>query len=47
VAELIVAVNVALGRADLERCSPADRDGDGAVSIGELIAAVNRSLDGC
>ena len=47
VAELITAVNIALGSADLSRCSSADANGNGAVSISELILAVNRALDGC
>jgi len=47
VGELIVAVNVALDRADLSRCAGVDRDGDGKVAINELITAVNRALDGC
>jgi hypothetical protein len=29
------------------RCTPVDRDGDGAVSISELLLAVNAALGGC
>ena len=45
--ELISAVNIALGTADVSTCSACDSDGDGMVSIGELIAAVNKALNGC
>jgi hypothetical protein len=47
VAELITAVNVALELAELAACSAADVDGDGGVSIGELIGGVNSALLGC
>ncbi len=47
IAELIRAVNIALGRAAISTCSAADRGGDGTVSIAELIAAVNSALTGC
>ncbi len=47
IAELIRAVNIALGTADLSTCTAADRDGSGTVQINELIAAVNSALLGC
>jgi len=47
VAELIRAVNIALGTLDVSQCTAVDGDGDGAVAINELIAAVNSALDGC
>jgi len=47
IAELIRAVNVALGRAAIGTCSAADRNGDGQVAIAELIAGVRAALDGC
>lgn len=47
IAELIRAVNIALGIADLSTCQAADRNGDGNVAINELIAAVNSALLGC
>jgi hypothetical protein len=31
----------------VERCRAVDRDGSEVVSVAELIAAVNRALDGC
>jgi len=45
--EVLIGVRIALGQADLERCAAADRDGDGAVSITDLLAAVAAALDGC
>jgi hypothetical protein len=45
--ELIISINVALGRAPLEACSAVDRNGDRAVLIGDLIDAVGGALDGC
>jgi hypothetical protein len=47
VAELVQAVRVALGTADLARCPPADADRDGATAIDELIRAVGSALQGC
>jgi hypothetical protein len=47
IAELIRLVNVALGRADISRCTAGDADGDGSIAISELIQAVNRALNGC
>ena len=45
--ELIKGVNIALGTTSVETCPSFDTDGDGAVTINELIAAVNRALTGC
>jgi hypothetical protein len=47
VAELISAVNIALSRATLATCVPADVDGDGVLRINELVSAVARALGGC
>jgi hypothetical protein len=47
IAELIRAVNIALGTNDLSSCLAADRNGNGMVAINELIAAVNAALQGC
>jgi len=47
IAELIRAVNIALGSLPLSACPAADVGGDGQVSISDLISAVNASLDGC
>jgi hypothetical protein len=45
--ELVRAVNIALGIADVDVCTPVDGDDNGAVSISELLRAVNASLNGC
>jgi hypothetical protein len=44
---LVVAVNVALGRTSPEDCSSIDGNLDGRVSIDELIDAVHASMQGC
>jgi cysteine-rich repeat protein len=45
--EVIAAVNVALGLADLSRCAGGDANGDEAISIDELVEAVGAALNGC
>jgi hypothetical protein len=45
--ELVLAVNIALGKNETSDCLVADRDGSGAVEIDELIAAVIVALQGC
>ena len=45
--ELIKGVNIALGSTSVDACASFDASGDGAVTIDELIAAVNRALNGC
>jgi len=45
--ELILAVNISSGSAQLSACPAADRNRDGTVTIDELIAAVNNAANGC
>lgn len=45
--ELVRAVSIALGTAEIDRCASADGDADGVVSINELVRAVNHALEGC
>jgi hypothetical protein len=45
--ELIRAVSISLGLADLDTCLAADGDQDGAVEIDELVTAVNNGLSDC
>lgn len=47
IADLITGVNIALGRADGNACGALDANGDGVVSIAELVQAVLASLAGC
>jgi hypothetical protein len=45
--ELITGVTIALGTASLDACPSFDTNGDGTVTIDELVAAANRALNGC
>lgn len=47
VAELILAVRVALGDLGVDSCFAADVNRDGAVAIDELVLAVSMLLNGC
>jgi YVTN family beta-propeller protein len=47
VAEIVRAVNIALGKSAVEICPAADIDGSGSVSVNELIAIVRTALQGC
>ncbi len=45
--EIIVAVSIALGEAELGDCLAADSGGDGNVTVDELVMAVDAALNGC
>jgi len=45
--EIVRAVNIALGTEVLAQCPAADRDGDGAITVDEILAAVAHALTGC
>lgn len=45
--DLVKGVNVALGATAVDTCAALDADGDGTVSIAELVRAVGYLLDGC
>ena len=45
--ELVVAVRIALGEAEVAACTAVDSGGDGSVSIADLVAAMNSALAGC
>lgn len=45
--ELVLGVGIALGQSQLAQCATFDRNGDGAVTIDELLAAVAAALNGC
>ncbi len=47
VADLVIAVQIALGNLPLDACSAIDSNADGQVSIAELVAAVAASVAGC
>ena len=45
--ELVAAVNEALGRSRSDACPSFDQDGDGMVSIAEIVSLVVSALQGC
>ncbi len=45
--DLITGISIALGSAPLATCPSFDGDANGAVSIDELVAALDAALDGC
>jgi hypothetical protein len=45
--ELLACLNVALGLADTSTCPTCDLNGDGGVSIDEVVVAVDTVLHGC
>jgi hypothetical protein len=45
--EIVLGINVALGRLPLGSCRAFDEDRDGAVSIAELLRSVGDVLEGC
>jgi len=47
VADVIVMVDIVLGTADPQTCSNGDGNGDGAIKINDIVAAVNNALSGC
>lgn len=47
VSELVLAINIGLGLTDRSDCPMADVNGDGALTIEELVEAVERSISGC
>jgi hypothetical protein len=45
--EILKAVNIALGAALVTTCPLADANGDGAVTVNEIVLAVNNALNNC
>jgi hypothetical protein len=45
--DLVRAVSIALGNAGVATCLAADRNGDGQITIDELVASVGNALSGC
>jgi len=45
--ELITMVNIALGTANGSICTAGDTNGDGTITVNEIIASVNNALNGC
>jgi hypothetical protein len=40
-------VNIALGNTALQTCAAGDANGDGQITVDEILAAVNNALNGC
>jgi len=47
VQDLVLMVNVALGNAGVSTCAAGDVNGDGQISVDEILQAVNNALEGC
>ena len=47
IADLTEVLTIVIGDAPLSNCPAADADGDGTLTIGDIIAAVNSALNGC
>jgi hypothetical protein len=45
--DLVRCVNIALGGSPLADCTQCDADGDGIVTVAELLQIVNDALSGC
>ena len=45
--ELILAVNIALERTAVDECRAGDQNGNGRISVDELVTSVNHALSGC
>jgi len=47
VADILTAVNIALGNLPVAACQAGDANGDGQITVDEILAAVNNALNGC
>jgi hypothetical protein len=45
--DVLVMVNVALEQAQVTECNAGDRNHDGAITIDEILVAVDHALNGC
>jgi hypothetical protein len=45
--EILTMVNIALGNAPVTTCEAGDANGDGQITVDEILAAVNDALNGC
>ena len=45
--ELILGIDIALGRARVDRCPSIDADGDGNIAVDEIVGAVDEAVNGC
>ena len=47
ITELLAIIEIALGRAPVSMCQAADVDGNGSLTVDEILAAVHATLNGC
>jgi hypothetical protein len=45
--EILKIVDISLGGQSLSGCMAADANHDGAVTVDEILTAINKSLNGC
>ena len=45
--ELLVMVNIALDNAAVSACEAGDKNQNGAITVDEILSAVNNALNGC
>jgi hypothetical protein len=45
--DIVLCVNIALGTSPLANCTQCDADGDGIVTVAEVLQVVNNALSGC
>jgi hypothetical protein len=45
--DIVLCVNIALGTSPFTDCTQCDADGDGVVTVAELLQVVNNALSGC
>jgi hypothetical protein len=45
--EIVLVLQIALGRAPVDTCLSADASGDGSITVDEIIGTVDSALDGC
>jgi hypothetical protein len=47
VSDILTMINIALGNANIATCFAGDANGDGQITIDEVLTAVNNALNGC
>jgi hypothetical protein len=45
--EILTMVNIALGNVPIEDCRAGDRNGEGTITVDEILTAVYKVLNGC
>jgi hypothetical protein len=47
VGDIITMVDIALGNTAVSECQAGDANGDGTITVDEILKAVNNALNGC